>query len=329
MQPNNLAINTEHSSSIAFYDFYPQLGSMLNEVWQGLSESPKSLPPKFFYDEMGSKLFDEICQLDEYYPTRTEMAILEKYADEISLLCGEDVSLIELGSGSSKKIRILLDALRPSAYLPLDISRDHLISSSHQLAKDYPWLEVHAACVDYSTAWKLPFRSGKGRRVAFFPGSSIGNFVPEDARKLLEEIGHLVGKGGNLLIGVDRVKETTILENAYNDSKGITARFNLNLLERMNAELDSNFELDNFSHHASFNQQQSRIEMHLVSNLEQFVNVAGKSFYFEKNETLHTENSYKYSYESFLHLAAEAGFVCRQHWSDDQQWFSVFLLEMK
>jgi len=292
MQIHNHEIESDHSSSIAFYDFYPQFNSMLNEVWEGLSESPKTLAPKFFYDETGSQLFDEICKLEEYYPTRTEISILENYADEISQLCGEEATLIELGSGSSQKIRILLDAMKPSAYLPLDISRDHLITSSHQLAKDYPWLEVHAACVDYSTAWKLPYHSNKGRRVAFFPGSSIGNFVPEDALTLLKEVAHLVGKGGNLLVGIDRVKDIPILESAYNDSKQVTAQFNLNLLTRLNTELDANFDIDNFSHNAFFNEELSRIEMHLVSNKDQNVKISDKTFFFAENVTLHTENSY-------------------------------------
>ncbi len=329
MQLQNQALNSDHSSSIAFYDFYPQFSSMLSEVLEGLSESPKTLPPKFFYDETGSQLFDEICNLEEYYPTRTEMSILEDYADEISQLCGEDATLIELGSGSSQKIRILLDAMRPLAYLPLDISRDHLISSSHQLAKDYPWLEVHAACVDYSTAWKLPYHSDKGRRIAFFPGSSIGNFTPEDACILLKEVAQLVGKGGNLLIGVDRIKDISTLENAYNDAKGVTAQFNLNLLNRLNQELNCNFNIEDFSHRAFFNKQQNRIEMHLISEKEQTVEISGKRFSFRADETLHTENSYKYSYHSFLELADSAGFKCRQHWCDEKQWFSVFLLEVK
>lgn len=316
------------SSSIAFYDFHPQFDSMLNEVWQGLSESQKTLPPKFFYDETGSKLFDQICKLEEYYPTRTEMAILETHAEEIASLCGDNVSLIELGSGSSKKIRILLDAMKPSAYLPLDISKDHLISSSHQLAEDYPWLEVHAACVDYSTAWKLPYQSGLGKRVAFFPGSSIGNFNPENALNLLKEVAQLVGKNGDLLVGVDRIKADKILNAAYNDSKGITAKFNLNLLTRINNDLNANFNVEQFKHHAFFNQKLNRIEMHLISTVAQSVEIAGKTFNFEKDETIHTENSYKYSYDSFLELAAKAGFKCRQHWSDDQDWFSVFLLEV-
>ena len=328
MHLQNQKLESDHSSSIAFYDFHPQFGSMLSEVWQGLAESPKSLPPKFFYDEVGSKLFDEICKLDEYYPTRTEMGILQQNANEISQLCGDDASLIELGSGSSQKIRILLNAMKPTAYLPLDISRDHLISSSHQLAKDYPWLEVHAACVDYSTAWKLPYHSDKGTRVAFFPGSSIGNFTPDDACTLLKEVAHLVGSGGNLLVGVDRIKDISVLENAYNDSKQVTAQFNLNLLTRLNAELEANFDVDNFQHHAFYNEQLSRIEMHLISNQDQYVKVAQKTFFFAEGETLHTENSYKYSYQSFLDLAAKAGFKCRQHWCDDKQWFSVFLLEV-
>ncbi|HFB64897.1 MAG TPA: L-histidine N(alpha)-methyltransferase [Aeromonadales bacterium] len=322
------AVTETRSNSIAFYDFHPQFDSMLSEVWQGLSETPKKIHPKFFYDARGSQLFDQICQLDEYYPTRTEVAILEKYKQEIAELAGEYAALIEMGSGSSHKIRILLDAMQPAAYLPLDISRDHLISSSQRLAEEYPWLDVHAACIDYSTAWKLPYRAEKGQKVAFFPGSSIGNFDPEDAHNLLKEIAQLVGPKGNLIIGVDRVKDKNILEAAYNDHSGITAQFNLNLLQRINEELDANFDLNNFSHKAFFNTELNRIEMHLTSNIPQYIKVAGKTFFFEQDETLHTESSYKYSIENFTQLALNAGFKCKQIWSDEKDWFSVYFLQV-
>ncbi len=321
-------VTETRSNSIAFYDFHPQFDSMLSEVWQGLSESPKKIHPKFFYDTRGSQLFDQICQLDEYYPTRTEVAILEKNKQQIAQLAGDYAALIEMGSGSSHKIRILLDAMQPAAYLPLDISRDHLISSSQRLAEEYPWLEVHAACIDYSTAWKLPYRAEKGQKVAFFPGSSIGNFEPEEARNLLKEIAQLVGSEGKLIIGVDRVKASHILEGAYNDRSGITAQFNLNLLERINRELEGNFDLKRFSHKAFFNTELNRIEMHLISDIPQYVQVAGKTFFFDQGETLHTESSYKYTIESFIQLAAQAGFSCKQIWSDEKQWFSVYFLQV-
>jgi len=295
-----------YSHSIAFYDFHPQFDSMLNEVSLGLSKNPKQLPPKYFYDSKGSSLFDKICELDEYYPTRTEIGILKQYQQEISDFAGDNATLIELGSGSSTKIRILLDAMKPKAYIPIDISKDHLINASQKLASDFPWLDVHAACIDYSRAWEMPYEAKTGSKVAFFPGSSIGNFEPQQAVQLLEEIHTLIGQGGKMIIGVDRVKETKILEKAYNDNSGITARFNLNILSRINLELGATFDTAAFKHFAYFNKNKKRIEMHLISEKEQDVQIDSKTFHFEKNEKLHTESSYKYSQEDFIKLAKSA-----------------------
>lgn len=317
--------NTD-SHSIAFYDFHPQFASMMDEVSNGLNRTPKQISPKFFYDARGSQLFDKICELDEYYPTRTEMSLLQNYHSQIADFAGAHSTLIELGSGSSSKIRILLDALRPVAYLPIDISKDHLIDASQKLAVDFPWLEVHATCIDYSRAWKMPFQAGQGSRVAFFPGSSIGNFEPVEAIELLKQIHTLVGVGGKMIIGVDRVKELSILEAAYNDSLGITADFNLNILAHLNRELGSNFNLKNYQHHAFFDESKHRIEMHLISLNEQTVNIGNNTFHFLKDEKLHTENSYKYTKEDFTSLSAKAQFETIDVYSDPNEYFSIYFL---
>jgi len=311
---------------IHFYDYHPAVADIRAEVLDGLSRRPKQIAPKYFYDQRGSQLFDAITELPEYYPTRTELEILETNGQQIAEFLGSDSMLLELGSGSSRKIRVLLDALRPAAYVPLDISRDHLLDSARALARDYPELQVHAACTDYSDDFELPDLPPHLARVAFFPGSSIGNFEPDDARGLLARVGRYLGGDGKLLIGVDLKKDNAILHAAYNDDQQLTAAFNLNLLERINRELDADFDLDRFEHRAFFNQQAGRIEMHLVSRIDQQVNVAGRRIDFVAGESLHTENSYKYSIDEFQKLASQSGFVAEQVWTDDQQLFSVHCL---
>ncbi len=311
---------------IDFYDDHPPVADIRAEVLEGLSKRPKQIAPKYFYDQRGSQLFDAITELPEYYPTRTELDILETNGQDIAASLGSDCMLMELGSGSSRKIRVLLNALRPTAYVPLDISRDHLLDAAHALARDYPHLEVHAACTDYSNEFELPDLSRYRRRVAFFPGSSIGNFEPEEAGDLLARVGRHLGAGGKLLIGVDLKKDNAILHAAYNDAQQLTAAFNLNLLERFNRELDADFRPHRFEHQAFFNQQAGRIEMHLVSRMDQQVNVAGRSISFAAGESLHTENSYKYTIAEFQQLAKQSGFVPEQVWTDAQQLFSVHCL---
>jgi dimethylhistidine N-methyltransferase len=299
--------------------------SMMTEVHQGLSEDQKTLPAKYFYDETGSALFDAITELPEYYQTRTEIGLLKGHASEMADLLGEHSYLLELGSGSSIKIRLLLDAIRPDVYIPMDISREHLIHSAQQIANDYPWLEVHATCVDYSQPWDIP-DFGPGKYNAFFPGSSIGNFMPDDAMRLLKQIHRLVGSGGGLLVGVDLVKDVDILEAAYNDLQGITAAFNLNMLSHINHSLDADFDLDKFEHRALFNKAESRIEMHLHCIDSHCVSIDDNEYRFEAGETIHTENSYKYSIAGFQQLARQAGFLPVEHWCDTNQLFSIHYL---
>lgn len=317
------------NARVNFYDLHPAPADMRSEVLAGLYRKQKSIPPKFFYDQRGSELFDAITRLPEYYPTRTEIGILERHGDEMAELVGRDALLVELGSGSSLKIRVLLEALDPAVYVPVDISKEHLLTSARDLAGSFPGLEVHAACADYSAPFDLPFDDRGRDRAAFFPGSSIGNFHPAEARRLLERVGVLLGSGGKLLIGVDLIKAPAILNAAYNDAQGVTADFNINLLKRINRELDANFDLDAFSHHAFYNREETRVEMHLVSHGEQRVSVAGEGFYFREDESIHTENSYKYSVEGFHALAGDAGFEAERVWTDPQRLFSVHCLRFE
>ncbi|WP_048307938.1 L-histidine N(alpha)-methyltransferase [Halomonas sp. PR-M31] len=304
-----------------------QSASLQEELLAGLRATPKTIPPKFFYDWKGSELFNLICEQPEYYPTRTEEAILHGFSKDIARLIGDDGILIELGSGASRKIRLLLEAMRPVSYLGIDISRDFLIESTQRLAADYPWLEVHAACADFSQPLQIPGAVRGKRPVAFFPGSSIGNFSPLDAEGFLNELGSLLPPGSGLLIGVDLIKDEAILNAAYNDAKGVTAAFNLNLLNRLCKEFDAVVDPDSFSHRAFYNVEQSRIEMHLVSKVSQSITVSGESFDFEEGETLHTENSYKYSVDGFQALALRGGFHPRALWTDPENLFSIHYLE--
>ncbi|MHB0776629.1 L-histidine N(alpha)-methyltransferase [Halomonas sp. WWR20] len=315
--------------AVHFHDLHstPAANSMRDEILAGLRATPKHASPKFFYDQRGSELFDAICIQPEYYPTRTEEAILGQAADDIAALAGREATLVELGSGASRKVRLLLEAMRPSSYLGIDISRDFLLDSTRRLAADYPWLEVHAACADFSQRLAWPDDMACERPVAFFPGSSIGNFDPQAAEAFLRRLHPLLPVGGGLLIGVDLVKDTAILEAAYNDAAGVTAAFNLNLLERLRSELDAELDPTHFEHRAFFNRDVSRIEMHLVSTMAQVITVAGERFRFATGESIHTENSYKYSIEGFQALAGRAGFRSCAEWADDEGLFSVHYLE--
>jgi dimethylhistidine N-methyltransferase len=316
-------MNAQTIGDIQFYDEHPKPVDFYAEVMHGLQRMPKLIPPKFFYDEVGSRLFDAICEVPEYYPTRTEMALLYEHAEEIAALIGKECLLIEPGSGSSQKVRLLLDALQPAAYMPMDISRTHLLNAAQQLSEDYPWLEVHATCIDFTTEMKLRFCPPSVHKVAFFPGSSIGNFEPIDAIGFLRNMANMVGAGGGLLIGVDLKKDHGILNAAYNDAEGITAQFNLNLLSRINHELDGKFDIDSFQHKAFYNPHVGRIEMHLSSRDNQVVKVGDKVVNFDKAETIHTENSYKYTVEEFSGLARAAGFDLVSVWTDSDDLFSL------
>ena len=308
-----------------FHDYEPDDKDFLSAVIDGLSATQKSLPSKFFYDEAGSQLFDQICQLEEYYPTRTELLILDQFKDEMAALCGNHCHLVELGSGSSIKIRTLMDALEnPLGYIPIDISRDHLVQSANSFSALFPDVPVDAICADYTSEFELPAIT-QGQYVGFYPGSTIGNFTPDEAVVFLQRVKDKL-MGGGFLIGVDLVKDIDVLNAAYDDAKGITAAFNLNLLVRCNRELGATFDMDAFEHRAFFNLQDSRIEMHLVSTRDQQVTIADHVIDFTKGETIHTENSYKYSIESFHALAERAGFTPIKVWTDPKDLFSVHYL---
>ena len=321
--------NNLNKSEVCFHDYAPRQSDFLTDVIDGLNKHPKTLSPKYFYDQRGSELFDEICRQPEYYPTRTEISILQNNAEDIARLIGPDCVLIELGSGVSEKIRCLFDVLSPASYLGIDISKDFLLLSTKRLARDYPELEVHAVCADFTHQIELPEQCKSDRLVAFFPGSSIGNFEPDDAVALLKDVASMVGKGGKMLIGVDLKKDKAVLNAAYNDANGITADFNLNLLLRMQEELDIDMDAESFSHKAFYNNEKGRVEMHLVSQGDQQIVVDGESFQLFDNETLHTENSYKYDLPEFENMAEKAGFGIEQVWTDSQNLFSVQCLVVK
>ena len=315
--------------AVQFYDYHPGVASLREEVLKGLAAHPKAIPPKFFYDARGSQLFDAICDLPEYYLTRTEMGILQQQAQTIATLVGPDCLLIELGSGASKKVRLLLEALRPSQYLGLDISKDFLLQSTHQLAADYPWLEVHAACADFSQTLDLSYCPPSVEKLAFFPGSSIGNFHPHEAVHFLKQLATNLRPHGALLIGVDLKKDARLLHAAYNDAQGVTAAFNLNLLWRIRAELDTDLDPACFAHHAFYNESQGRIEMHLLSRERQRLRIEAHVIEFDAGETIHTENSYKYHIEEFQALARQAGYRPEYVWTDPERLFSVHYLHLQ
>lgn len=290
----------------------------------GMGKPEKEISPKFFYDERGSELFTAITRTPEYYPTRTEIALLKQYGEEIAALIGPEATLLEYGSGSSEKIRTLLEILRPRLYVPMDISKDYLASSAETLSEDYPWLEVLATCVDYSKEFELP-QAFSGNVAAFFPGSSIGNFTPESALRFLRQVKRHVGSGG-LVLGVDLKKEVDVLNKAYNDEQGITEAFNLNVLSHLNREYGGNFDISKFKHKAFYNEQRGCIQMFIVSLCDQVVELAGESFQLKAGEEIHTENSFKYSEDEFRQLARQAGFSQDHFWTDSQRWFGVFYL---
>jgi len=295
------------------------------QLISGLQQQPKSIAPKFFYDEQGSKLFSRITRTREYYPTRTEIGLLRRYGREIAACIGERSLLIEYGSGSSEKIRILLDSLRPSTYAPLDISRDYLEASAGAIAVDYPWLEVVATCVDYTRDFELPFELLENT-AGFFPGSSIGNFDPAAAVEFLIRVRKQLGPSGGLLIGVDLKKDKKVLDRAYNDVEGITAAFNLNVLAHLNEKYGADFDIDSYEHQAGYNTELGCIQMFLKSKREQVATIANEKFILKQGERIHTENSYKYTKHQFLEMASGAGFANHKVWTDDRDWFAVMYL---
>lgn len=306
-------------------DQAPATHSFREAVLRGFQRSQKQVPSKFLYDERGSRLFSKICELDEYYPTRTEVSIMRQHGEAMADAVGPEARLVEFGSGSSRKTRLLLDRLTDLAsYVPVDISREYLLKSADALADEYPSLSIQPVCADYTQPFPLPEPpEPAARTVVYYPGSTIGNFLPEDARDVLRRIAETVGPEGGLLLGVDLKKDVDILEAAYNDAAGVTAAFNKNLLRRMNRELNATFDLDRFEHLAVWNSERGCIEMHLRSTVLQTVTVASQSFTFEKGETIHTEDSHKYTLEEFAGLAADAGFEVDSVWTDDRRFFSV------
>lgn len=315
-------------TSLKVHDQRPATDTLEAEILRGLQMPTKTLPTKLFYDRRGSELFDEITHLDEYYPTRTETAILQRHIDEISRCIGSSAVLIEYGSGSSQKTRILLDNLiDPAAYVPIDISAEHLSHAVEKLRIRYPQLDVLPVTADYMQTIELPVsNSDSSRRVVFFPGSTIGNFQPDEALAFLRRVADTCGHNGGLLIGVDLKKDPVILHRAYNDSLGITAEFNLNILAHLNREFATGFQLDQFRHYAYYNAPEGRIEMHLVNLADQRIHWQDQHINLRQGESIWTESSYKYTIEEFIDLSARAGFSAIKSWTDEEKLFSVHFL---
>lgn len=313
------------SAAGELHDQQPARSTFLADVLNGLQSEPKQLSPKYFYDEAGSQLFDRICALPEYYLTRTELAIMAEHAPAMGQALGPNVLLVEPGSGSSVKIRMLLDHLQsPAGYVPVEISREHMLASIEPLQADFPDLDIYPVCADFTRDIPLPTpRRPAARRAVYFPGSTIGNFSPAEAENLLRVLHRTAGPDGAVLLGVDLRKDPRILIPAYDDAERVTAAFNYNLLVRINRELGGDFDPRQFEHRAIWNDAESRIEMHLLSLRRQKVRVDGQTFTFQAGESLITEYSYKYTQERLAELGAAAGFSVQQAWTDAQGWFSV------
>lgn len=318
------------NAKVDLVDLEPKTPTLLREVLIGLSRSQKTLPPKLLYDKRGSEIFEKICLLKEYYPTRAESEILKTFAGDICRMIGSDALIIEPGSGAGDKIRFLLPHLiEPKGYVPIEISKEILLRMTEELHTEFPSLNVLPVCADFSQDIELPLTVDRvpGKKVIFFPGSTIGNFNPQDAIMFLRKFGNMIGQGGGLVIGVDLKKAPDVFKLAYDDPHGVTAEFNMNLLERLNREADAGFDLTNFEHQAFYNEKLSRVEMHLVSRIAQLVKVHDLVIRFKEGETIHTESSYKYSVEEFSELCAKAGFKIKKHWKDSQHLFCVYYFE--
>jgi len=317
-----LLVNQKNTSVVAA----AAIENFREEVLAGLSKSPRQLPYKFFYDERGAQLFQQICDLPEYYITRTEIEILRLHGADIAKALGPQIELIGLGTGAGTKTRILLEELRdPLVYVPIDISKEQLEKSSARFREMFPGLQILPVCADYLEPFELPLpRHLSSRSAVYFPGSTIGNFEPEAASEFLARLVDLVGDGGGLLIGVDLQKDRDVLERAYNDSAGVTAEFNQNLLARINRELEADFDLKSWRHHAIYNSTEGRIEIYLISDKEQVVHIGVREFQFRAGEEILTEYSYKHTVAGFIGLAREAGFQFVQVWTDESRWFGVF-----
>ena len=304
----------------------PATPDLLSDVITGLSSDPRALPCKYFYDERGAALFQKICELPEYYVTRTEIDILSRHHSEIAAQIGPNVELIGLGTGAGTKTRIVIEALeKPAVYVPVDISEKQLRKSSAFFGKIFPNLEILPVCADYLQPVVLPSpRHKPARNVVYFPGSTIGNFEPNEALEFLRRIANVAGQGGGLLIGVDLQKDQNVIEAAYNDQAGVTAEFNLNLLAHINRETGANFDLTRWQHRATYNSEAGRIEMYLISATDQTVRIQDRQFHFRADEKILTEHSYKHTPEGFIALARQAGFDFLKLWTDDARLFGVF-----
>jgi dimethylhistidine N-methyltransferase len=322
MLPN--ALTARPSERVSFHDLLPPQRRMLDEVRAGLARPQKEISPKFFYDARGCALFEAICGLSEYYPTRAELAIMRAHARAMSERLGRGSTLIEIGCGNSEKTRLLLEQLHPAVFVPVDIAREQLAASCNALAALFPRMTMVALQADFAQAVPLPDADlGQARRVLYFPGSTIGNFTPAEARAFLARWAPLLKSGGGALIGVDLRKDHAVINAAYNDAQGVTAEFNLNVLRHINRELGADFNPAGFRHRARYDDRHGRIEMHLESLVAQQVRIGSGTFEFRAGETIHTENSYKYSIAAFQDLGRAAGFVPEHCWTDDGQLFSV------
>lgn len=315
-------------SNVEFLDMKPREMDFREEVIRGLTSSPKKIPPRFFYDAHGSELFEKITTTDAYYVTKAEEEILSTQGDDISSVIGSGATMIELGSGNSHKTVTLISSLRsPSAYVLIDISAESVRTSAKRLSKMFPGMRIISVCADYLGIDHLPGVDQESRKVIVFLGSTIGNMDLERARDFMHNISEKMDKGDGMLVGVDLQKDEEVLSTAYNDPEGYTAQFNLNLLNRIRRELHSNIDSRDFVHRAFYNREKSRIEMHLQSVRHHDVTVDGVSIHFSKGETIHTENSYKYSVEGFRDLAGDAGFTIEKYWTDSREYFALFYIK--
>jgi dimethylhistidine N-methyltransferase len=316
-----------HAAALAKADqFDEQTSAFAHDVIEGLSQQPKRLSPKYFYDAAGSELFEQITRLPEYYPTRTELTILRERGGDIKATLPKDAALVEFGAGATTKVRLLLEQCQFGAYVPVDISGDFLNGQARALREDFPALQIYPVTADFTTPFVLPEPVKAMPKVGFFPGSTLGNFEPHEACAFLRSARAILGKGAQLLIGIDLEKDERRLYAAYNDAAGVTAHFNLNVLVRINRELGGNFDLSAFTHRAIYNRERHRIEMHLISRSHQTVRVLGRSFSFRSGESIHTECSYKYSLDRFTALARGSGWAPRASWTDADKLFSVHML---
>lgn len=316
-----------HAAALAkAHRFDEQTTAFAHDAIEGLSQQPKRLSPKYFYDVTGSELFEQITVLPEYYPTRTELGILRDRAGEIASIIPKGAALVEFGAGATTKVRLLLNECAFGAYVPVDISGDFLKAQAEALRQDFPALSVYPVTADFTAPFALPDAVRDMPKVGFFPGSTLGNFEPHEASAFMRSAREILGQGALMVIGVDLEKDERVLYDAYNDAAGVTARFNLNVMVRINRELGGNFDTGAFIHRAIYNRERHRIEMHLISKKAQTVRVLGRSFSFRPGETIHTESSYKYSLDRFTALARGSGWTALESWTDARGMFSVHAL---